>query len=692
MSATPFPLEQAEEKTSFEPTWDLDSNPATPPWYRGMGFDEDTAYAGPAYRILEGMGSGAAKGEMVLGGMLHAGYEGLSSAADAISTPGPFSKAMGKSIESGIANIQQDARERVSALTPDPKTTGTAVQLLHGVTEGAYLMAAGALAGGVPGAAATVGLAEGASQYSDLRAQGVDRTTAAVSAGVRGILSAAGAVMPAAYGEALLTRMATGAVSNTAFGFVNRYMDHSLLLEGGYKDMAEQQKTLDSTQLLVDAALGATFGVVHHALNAHEQAAVTALRSPNNEDAALTANLALADRRAAPGIPIDPGSAALHQAAQDKAGADLAQGKSVDLADTGIENAQFLRRPVRDLTPEANLMLETFRESGLLDEEANLRDLDAALAVRRGEEPPEHIAIVTTRRKESADLPTYYHGTRSQFDIFDTTKSTTGDLVGAHFTETPEQARKWGEVWSKGGQDSRVVAAKLYLKNSASYADKKAAISELGPDWTRQGLTDALKAKGFDSYKDENEIVAFDKKSIIPHPEAVEHLMDHELAKQQFEARMSEHEGFEAQPQEAKDFTALTAEARRHGTEDEIEHALEAQDDVEAERRLQEIIDRGTRSEPKADVGGEMGRDQGAGQGEPALARQPSEDEARLPSQTQTAAALTERPRLAIPNEAGEPVSAQKELFQKSEDAALASHELPKAVKAAVNCFARMGG
>ncbi len=45
--------------------------PIKPGVFSGFGFNEDTAYLGPVYRALEFAGSAAAKGEMVLGGLLH---------------------------------------------------------------------------------------------------------------------------------------------------------------------------------------------------------------------------------------------------------------------------------------------------------------------------------------------------------------------------------------------------------------------------------------------------------------------------------------------------------------------------------------------------------------------------------------------------------------------------------------------
>jgi hypothetical protein len=174
--------------------------------------------------------------------------------------------------------------------------------------------------------------------------------------------------------------MLTGAASNATFGAVNRYANHKILELGGYSEMAQQQKAWDGTQTLVDAALGAAFGAIHHFRSAAEQRAQAALRSPDMQDAALTANLALKDRQSAPGVPVDPEASAAHQAALEKAAGDLLQGKPVDVSDTGVDKAGFLARPSFEDPVAAKVMVDSFKESGLLDEEANLRDLDAAFA------------------------------------------------------------------------------------------------------------------------------------------------------------------------------------------------------------------------------------------------------------------------------------------------------------------------
>src|SRR5271154_4170872 len=160
--STPSPFPQ-EEQAQQEPdqVWNPWEGPAKPGTFTGFGFDQDTAYMGPAYRALEFAGSATAKGEAVLGGITNFAGRVYSS----VGKP----KVVGQELEPLGTDIQADARERVHAMTPDAATTGAAVRMFHSVGEGAYLLTVGSLLGGPTGGALTVGTAEGTSRYQELR-------------------------------------------------------------------------------------------------------------------------------------------------------------------------------------------------------------------------------------------------------------------------------------------------------------------------------------------------------------------------------------------------------------------------------------------------------------------------------------------------------------------------------------------
>ena len=400
--STPFPLEEAAETARTTPTYDLSDNPAKPHWYSGMGVSEDTAYLGPFYRVLEGFGQGAAKGEALFAGaatsiaranLSDSMAEELQQQREGIT---PADLETGR--EQVAEQIRQDARERVKAMTPDPATTGTAAQVVNGLSSGLYRIGAGSLFGGPLAGAGFVGASEGVNRYDELREQGVDQGTAVASAGLSGITSAAGALMPGGYGSTLLSRVLTGAGANAAFGGVDRYLDHKILEAGGYHEMADQQKVWDGTQIATDLLLGAAFGGLAH-LHAPTDDTKVASR-----DAALATNLALRDRAAAPGVAVDPQAAAAHQAAMEKATSDLLQGRPVDVASTGIDRATFARRPAPEPGDAERIIAESFKESGILDEELNLRELEAAFAKRIGEAPEEPESV---KPRSTPEAPAY---------------------------------------------------------------------------------------------------------------------------------------------------------------------------------------------------------------------------------------------------------------------------------------------
>lgn len=330
------------------------------------------------YTVLEGLGSGAAKGEAVLAGMLHTPMspddaQMLAAGVD----PQDIARAR-KEAEAmqaaGAAHVSQDARDRVHALTPDPNTVGAATQVIHGITESAELAITGSLAGGLAGAAGALGSAEGLSRYQELKEQGVDDRTALESAGLTGVVSGAGALLPGGVGSTLTARVLTGAGGNVALGGLNRYADSRILEAGGYAEMADQQRFWDGTQMLTDAVLGSLFGGLAH------------LHASQAEDAARTLNTTLNARRSAPGVAISPESAVAHEANLQKATEDLTAGRPVDVS-TG-PRGDYLERPVESDPAMAQAVLDHFKESGLLDEEANLADLEAQLGQRMGREGP----------------------------------------------------------------------------------------------------------------------------------------------------------------------------------------------------------------------------------------------------------------------------------------------------------------
>jgi hypothetical protein len=394
--SSPFPFEEEAQTNAMRGEWNPWKGAAEPHWYSGMGFNDESHYLGPFGRALDAAGAGAAKGEAVLGGLIHQPFDVDPENKGRFSlTPADVETA--KSEQQGLNvvsdAIRADAKMRVHALTPDAATTGSAAQLLHGLVSGFTEMSIGGFAGGPVGAASVVGSSEGVERYQELIDAGVDADTARKSALLTTGTAAAGALLPAGVGATLAAKVTTGAVGNTLFGIANRYADHKILESAGYPEMAAQQKIIDGTQVLTDLILGAAFGGLAHL---HATPEVEALRNaPGARDAALVTNLAIRDRESAPGIPADPEAANAHQAAHESSIADLMQGKQVDVSDSRVTEAKFVERP-ESRTPEIETAArEVIKETGLFGE-ANEREVEALLQGREiepREEPPTHQPI-----------------------------------------------------------------------------------------------------------------------------------------------------------------------------------------------------------------------------------------------------------------------------------------------------------
>ena len=480
--STPYPLEERTQLDPGQALADPWSGPIPPRWYSGLGFSEDTAYLGPFYRVLEGFGQGAAKGEALLAGLAHTPLTPDVSEMRAAGLTEEQIRGAERQAEEqqqrSADQIEADAQQRVKAMTPDPTTTGAAAQTINGLASGLSRFTTGSLIAGPLGGAAAVGGTEAASRYQELREEGVDQGTAGASAGLAGVTSAAGAFIPGGFGSNLLTRVLTGAGANAGFGLGNRYLDHQILENGGYKEMADQQRVWDGTQFLIDSVLGAGFGGLAHLHARSEETSGTATAAgtpaprevPGAEDAALTANLALRDRAAAPGVPVDPAAAAAHQAAMEKATSDLLQGKPVDVSSTGVDQADFARRPAPDVTEPERMLVNVLKESGILDEEQNLRELEMALERRQGGEPEP-----AAPRRESVQTPAESSATEPR-TTFTTAKGSTYEVTEngttirnkaarpehpgesgpqpeseRTFYVTPEDAEKLGEFQTQGG-------------------------------------------------------------------------------------------------------------------------------------------------------------------------------------------------------------------------------------------------
>jgi hypothetical protein len=672
-----------------------------------MGFNQDTAYLGPAYRVLEAAGSGAAKSERVVGDLLHQS-EGFNYATD--ESGGLIATSAGQQSESEGLNpladaITADAKTRVQATTPNPATTGTAVRIVHGLGEGAYLATVGGLTGGIPGAAALTGGVEGSGTYHDLTDQGVDQTTALESAGVTAITSAAGVLIPGGFGSTLAAKLLTGAGSQVGLGFASRYADHKILEANGYPEMAAQQKIWDSTALLTDTLLGAAFGGIAHLHGAEAKAVKVAAAEPGMVDAALVTNLAVHDRNLAVGVPVDPTATHAHQDALQVSNEQLLEGKPNDVSQTGVNEAKFATRPIDEVRQaEAQTIAREYvpievpaaprettgesapsgnAESFLSAAEAQSREgVEVRMMADPFDERSVHIDnIRATEPGSGAGTAAMDNLTRlaDEHGVNLTLDAQPLDKGGI----TPDKLRSWYERF--GFQVVREEGGRPLMERPARGANIRSAqegyaVQEHFP------TSDEIRASGGEPTTPNVHGTAYVARALELDPDRVESLV-------------KEHSG---------DSTGFLQAIRKFVDESApVSQGSEARERASAEQGGQSdsgagLSGRARRSgEPEpADRSGAL--ETGAG-----LSEHPAGEPGSItggadatsvkaggkvdPLANKVREALQEHPDLKVTNDEGKPTRAADLLRQTEEDAARETTDFQKAVTAATNCFGRKG-
>lgn len=695
--ASPFARESASEKdVGAGGYWDPWKGPDRTPWWSDV--------TRSPYSVLEGLGSGAAKGEGVLAGLLHLDLapdeaQMLSAGVDPKDIARVRKEAQAMQA-AGAAAVSQDARDRVKALTPDANTVGAATQIIHGLAEGAELAITGSLAGGPIGAATAMGTGEGLSRYQELKEQGVDDSTALQSAGLIGVVSAAGAVLPGGFGSTLTAKVLTGAGGNVVLGGVNRYADSKILSRGGYSEMADQERIWDGTQILTDAVLGTVFGGIAH------------LHAPQAQDAARTLNTTLKARRSAPGVATDPASVAAHEENLSKATQDLMQGKPVDVSDG--PRGDYLERPAEEDPAIRQALMDHLDDSDLFSEEGTLTQLQDALDDRMANRGPIRKSEVETEPEPPAD------------------RRGTGRADDTERRQDTEQRRKVSEMTEPQLRAALLTHDLTGLPNRRAYGESQKLPAQVSVDvdslkWINDNLgheagDQLLKAVGnsLGQHTDQayhvsgDEFIVQGKTPEEAHAildKVTQHLADHTL-----------------------EFTMPDGSVRRvkglgvsYGVGKDLHEAEKGLQAHKSERESQGL--RAARGEkpPGADQAGSEGGGQAdrsaaaessrPGPGRPDVGSEPAPGRALS---TAAAQAVAERPHLQIPTpaEAMERIweqaaqshrtelaraewetsgatptqNARDALAQADQQAAQVEHDAPLATQAAVDCFLRKGG
>lgn len=375
--------DQNEQDLSQGPGWTIDQQ--KPGAWEGFGFGVPP--------VLRGLGQSAADGVSLLAhGFSHDVLPDMThgSILGNIFEQNPISAVREvKDIQPTLDNASKAAHDYSKSLTGDPRTTGSAANLVQGFSKAVGTFSAGTLAGGPEVGATLLGASEGYAHYRDLLDQGVDPETAKTSALLHGAAAGAGAVLPMALPARLLSGLSTtgallaqagvGAAVNTSFGVASTMAESKILRDAGYLAMADQMDPWDKLNLATAAITGLFFGA--HA-GYHGMKGITAADvDPAVRDAAKVVQdrQEIIDR--APGAPVDMPSMAIHRQALEESLERLLKDEPVTLDGDRVEGAKFAR-PEEDIAAERAIMREEFIKSGVLD------DAEAFDRWARGEEPP----------------------------------------------------------------------------------------------------------------------------------------------------------------------------------------------------------------------------------------------------------------------------------------------------------------
>ncbi len=315
-------------------------------WARAHQFDE-TKHDAPGFLdgALDSIGAGIMRGG--------------AKAADFLMTFGK-QPAMSEQQErtNELADQLQDeqVKSAVDYWTPNANEVGKAGQVLGGFSEMVLpLMAA---AGDPLVLIGSNTLAAGKEQID----AGVDAGTAGVNAAITGASTYAGFKMPF-LGNTLATKMASGAIGNTAVNAATTAAQREILKAGGYDDLAAQYDPLDVEARTIDLLTGIAFGAVDHV-------AGRSLLPSEVGAIAAASNAKHFQFDTAPGRPENVRDSVAHQDAMEASTEQLIRGEPVAVPPE-VTRAEFVPRaetaPVA--IPEELVALDEARAADLVKSE-----------------------------------------------------------------------------------------------------------------------------------------------------------------------------------------------------------------------------------------------------------------------------------------------------------------------------------
>lgn len=167
----------------------------------------------------------------------------------------------------GENDLRQALTPELNRLTPDPRVTGTASQLVFSFGKTAGKAIGYSLVGGNAGGAVMFGLDEGTNETMRLEDKGVDTATAVKAGAVHGVAAGVSAALPVA-GKTKLQTSGIVATGGPASYVAEQSAIREILRAAQYDRIAEDYKPFDPMGLIVSTAAPAAFGTGAHAVRA----------------------------------------------------------------------------------------------------------------------------------------------------------------------------------------------------------------------------------------------------------------------------------------------------------------------------------------------------------------------------------------------------------------------------------------
>jgi hypothetical protein len=262
----------------------------------------------------------------------------------------PIDEMFKTNIDAWLTAEQQKAVDNIKNWAPDPRTSGTVSQAVHGLFN--------VIPEAVVGGPETAAVLQGYKGYRGGMADGLDPGTAFGVGAIDGITTWAGMHLPMQLSPYMgaAANIGSAAAINVPFGMASRGVTGSFLRSRGYNDMADQYQVMDSSAITMDLIMGGGFGALAHygpgAMAKYEEwkSKNDGKLMPSDQATAMYLNSMLhAELDIAPGIPADPAARAAHVEAVNKAIEDLLAGRDVNV-DPAVTDANFVDNPTATAT------------------------------------------------------------------------------------------------------------------------------------------------------------------------------------------------------------------------------------------------------------------------------------------------------------------------------------------------------